>query len=87
MTRSRPTGADREDSSMMQRICQDCHKQYLPKTLMGGMLTRNYKKCPYCASEKTAVIAGKMTTVPQMGRTGPPTSAGFNHNNKKPPTH
>ncbi len=72
---------------MMQRTCQACHKQYLPKTLPGGMLNRNYKNCPYCGSDKTAVIAGRMDNIPQLQRKGPPTSAGFSHNRKKPPTH
>lgn len=51
------------------------------------MLNRNYKNCPYCGSDKTAVIAGKMDNIPQLSRKGPPTSASYSFNRKKPPTH
>ena len=68
-------------------MCQACHNPYIPKTLPGGMLNRTYKTCPHCGSTKTNVVAGQMDTIPKLHRTGPPTSAGYSFNRKKPPTH
>lgn len=78
---------EKKGLKVMQRTCQACRKQYTPATLSGGGLSKTYKTCPYCGSANTAVTAGKMTNIPQLGKSRPPTSAGFNFNNKKPPTH
>lgn len=70
----------------MLRVCRDCKKTFSPAIAVGGSVSLNYVRCPYCRSSDTAVTVAQNANRP-LRKHGPPGNIGHDFNRKKPPTH